>query len=148
MVKRRLGRHYRACSWDLVSRGSPLFSRLLHVVPLGPCASMAIRRHGRERTTASTLPAGRRSPSSPPAARLPDRQLLVRSPPRAGGWGPALHSGSPIRWVVGRLTPSPTGRSLPAEQLHVQVRTWMIGSALPCPAAVLAELHINCLYIS
>ena len=90
--------------------------------------------------TASTLPAGRRSPSSPLAARLPDRQLLVRSPPRAGGWGPALDSGSLIRWVVGRLTPSPTGRSLPVEQLHVQVRTWMIGSALPCPAAVLACL--------
>ncbi|KAG0514362.1 hypothetical protein BDA96_10G184700 [Sorghum bicolor] len=84
MAKRRQGRRYRACPWDLVSQG--------------PCASAVIRWNGREKTTARTLPACRRSPSSPPAARLPTRVV---------GWGPALDSGSTVRWVVGRLTPSP-----------------------------------------
>jgi len=100
-------------------------------------------REQRERTT-SALPYGLRSPSSPPhvsglpppgrwsavsllppAAHLPDGQLLVCSPPRAGDWAPAPAGGSPVRWVAGRLTPAPTGRSPPAEQLLM--RFWVPG---------------------
>ncbi|XP_039778144.1 protein enabled homolog [Panicum virgatum] len=73
------------------------------------------------RSPSSTPPASgpppprRRSPvpllpaASRPAAHLPDGQLLVCSPPRAGGWAPAPAGGSPVRWAACRLTPAPAG---------------------------------------
>ncbi|KAG2560892.1 hypothetical protein PVAP13_8KG118390 [Panicum virgatum] len=76
------------------------------------------------RSPSSTPPASgpppprRRSPvpllpaASRPAAHLPDGQLLVCSPPRAGGWAPAPAGGSPVRWAACRLTPAPADSRL------------------------------------
>jgi hypothetical protein len=98
----------------------------------------------RERKTSSVLLAGRRSSSFRRPLASPNGQLLVPhagcSPPLAGGWAPAPAGRSPLRWAAGHLTPAPTGRSPLAEQLLMQVSTWMIRSALPCSAAILACL--------
>ena len=138
-AERRQGRHYYASVGSGGSR--PTLSSHDYGPPQDHGVTSTFRggedageREQRERTT-SALPYGRRSPSSPPpasgpppprrrppvplvpaasrpAAHLPDGQLLVCSPPRAGGWAPAPAGGSPVRWAACRLTPAPAGKRL------------------------------------
>jgi hypothetical protein len=74
----------------------------------------------------------------PSVLRSPSRGFRLLPSPRG-------RLGACWRWSLhGCLTPAPTGHAPPAQQLLIRVSAWMIGSALPCSAVVLAILCCIC----